>query len=211
MLICKSIKNSNVFAVFIFLFNRLILIHLYVFCPKAKNNVLSFNPMDVREENTFEVNNYPVTDWDKVDNVGTSDELSPNNQDSEYAKSKREGKTVTTLSLFAISGVALLTGTSLFSSLYSEPTLSNVSISSSKNTISLSLSIKNKQGLKVLSSLFEDSSLKEEIEMTYKGEKDFSYTYENVDFSKENVLKISFTNNIDYSKILYEKPIYFEN
>ena len=167
--------------------------------------------MDIREENVLEVNNNPVGDWDKVDNTATSDELLPKDQDSEFAKSKREGKTATTLSLFAISSVAILTGTSLLSSLYTEPTLSDISISTSQNTISLSLFITNKQGLKVLSSLFEDSSLKEEIEMTYRGEKEFSYVYENVDFSKENVLKISFTNNIDYSKILYEKPIYFEN
>ncbi len=167
--------------------------------------------MEIREENYLEVNNNPIEDWGTVDNSATSDELSPNNQDSEYAKEKRDGKLVTSLSLFAISGVAILSGTSLLSSLYTEPTLSNISISSTQNTISLSLEISNKQGLKVLSSLFEDSSLKEEIEMTYKGEKEFSYVYQNVDFSKENVLKISFSNNLDYSKILYEKPIFYEN
>ncbi len=167
--------------------------------------------MEIREENIIEVNNIPTTDWGNVNNAGTSDELSPNNQDTEYAKERREGKTVTNLSLFAISGVAILTGTSLLSSLYTEPTLSNVSVTSDKNTISLSLSIKNKQGLKVLSSLFEDSSLKEEVEMTYKGEKEFSYVFKDVDFSKENVLKISFSNNLDYSKIIYEKAVVFEN
>ncbi len=179
------------------------------FIPKDKKFVLSFNPMEIREENIIEVNNIPTTDWGNVDNTVISDELSPNNQDTEYAKERREGKIVTNLSLFAISGVAILTGASLLSSLYTEPTLSNVNISPDKNTISLSLSIKNPQGLKVLSSLFEDSSLKEEIEMTYRGEKDFSYVFKDVDSSKENIIKISFSNNLDYSKIIYEKAVVF--
>lgn len=171
--------------------------------------MLLFNPMDIREENIIEVNNNPISDWASVNNTGTSDELSPNNQDTVYAQERRENKKAVTLSLFAISGVAILTGTSLLGSLYTEPKLSNIEISTDENTISLSLSIKNPQGLKVLASLFEDSSLKEETEMTYRGEKDFSYVFEDVDSSKENVIKISFSNNLDYSKIIYEKAVVF--
>ena len=63
--------------------------------------------------------------------------------------------------------------------------------------------------LNILSSLFEDSSLKEETEMTFKGDKAFSYVFENVDFQKENVIRISFTNNIDYTKIIFEQTVTF--
>ncbi len=166
--------------------------------------------MDITEENVIEVNNHPTSDWGIVDNTGTSDELTPNNQDSAYAKEKRSGKVVGALSLFAISGVAILTGTSLFSSLYAEPSLSDISLLTGENTISLSLKIKNKQGLKVVSSLFEDSILKEDVEMTFKGEKEFAYTYRNVDFSKENSIKIYFNNNLDYSKIIYESGLIYQ-
>ena len=174
---------------------------------------------EIREENILKVNNNPLTNWDKPDNTGISDELSPKDQDSNYARSKRGGKISTALSLFAISGATLLTGASLLSSFIKEPTLSEVSLVPSQNQISLSLKISNPQGLKVLSSLFEygegqiklekDSSLKEETEMTFKGDKVFSYVYENVDFQKENVIRISFTNNIDYTKIIFEQTVTF--
>lgn len=164
---------------------------------------------EIREENILKVNNNPLTNWDKPDNTGISDELSPKDQDSNYARSKRGGKISTALSLFAISGAALLTGASLLSSFIKEPTLSDVSLVPSPNQISLSLKISNPQGLKVLSSLFEDSSLKEETEMTFKGDKVFSYVFENVDFQKENVIRISFTNNIDYTKIIFEQTVTF--
>lgn len=164
---------------------------------------------EIREENILKVNNNPLTNWDKPDNAGISDELSPKDQDSTYARSKRRGKISTALSLFAISGAALLTGASLLSSFIKEPTLSEVSLARSQNQISLSLKISNPQGLKVLSSLFEDSSLKEETEMTFKGDKVFSYVFENVDFQKENVIRISFTNNIDYTKVIFEQTVTF--
>lgn len=164
---------------------------------------------EIREENILKVNNNPLTNWDKPDNTGISDELSPKDQDSAYARSKRRGKISTALSLFAISGAALLTGASLLSSFIKEPTLSEVSLVPSQNQISLSLKISNPQGLKVLSSLFEDSSLKEETEMTFKGDKVFSYVFENVDFQKENVIRISFTNNIDYTKVIFEQTVTF--
>lgn len=164
---------------------------------------------EIREENILKVNNNPLTNWDKPDNAGISDELSPKDQDSTYARSKRRGKISTAPSLFAISGAALLTGASLLSSFIKEPTLSEVSLVPSQNQISLSLKISNPQGLKVLSSLFEDSSLKEETEMTFKGDKVFSYVFENVDFQKENVIRISFTNNIDYTKIIFEQTVTF--
>lgn len=164
---------------------------------------------EIREENILKVNNNPLTNWNKPDNTGISDELSPKDQDSAYARSKRGGKNSTALSLFAISGAALLTGASLLSSFIKEPTLSEVSLVPSQNQISLSLKISNPQGLKVLSSLFEDSSLKEETEMTFKGDKAFSYVFENVDFQKENVIRISFTNNIDYTKIIFEQTVTF--
>ena len=164
---------------------------------------------EIREENILKVNNNPLTNWDKPDNAGISDELSPKDQDSNYARSKRGGKIPTALSLFAISGAALLTGASLLSSFIKEPTLSEVSLVPSQNQISLSLKISNPQGLKVLSSLFEDSSLKEETEMTFKGDKAFSYVFENVDFQKENVIRISFTNNIDYTKVIFEQKVTF--
>lgn len=162
--------------------------------------------MDILEENVIEVNNHPTTSWDKVDNTATSDEANPKDQDSSYAKSHR-GKTVISISLFAISGVAILTGGSLLSSIITEPTLSNIVINADSNSISLSLSINNSQGHKVLSSLYEDGLLKEETEMSHKGSKDFSYTFSDVDFSKKNVLKISFNNRLDYSKVIYEKEI----
>ena len=57
--------------------------------------------------------------------------------------------------------------------------------------------------------LEKDSSLKEETEMTFKGDKVFSYVFENVDFQKENVIRISFTNNIDYTKIIFEQTVTF--
>lgn len=164
---------------------------------------------EIREENILKVNNNPLTNWDKPDNTGISDELSPKDQDSDYARGKRGGKISTALSLFAISGAALLTGASLLSSFIKEPTLSEVSLVPSQNQISLSLKISNPQGLKVLSSLFEDSSLKEETEMTFKGDKVFSYVFENVDFQKENVIRISFTNNIDYTKVIFEQTVTF--
>lgn len=162
---------------------------------------------EVREENVIEVNNGPVSSWDKPDNGATSDELSPKDQDSEYAKSKRGGKFSSALSLFAVSGAALLTGGSLLSSFIQEPSVSDVSLTPSENQISLTLKISNPQGLKVLSSLFEDSSLKEEVEMTEKGDKNFSYVFKDVDFSKENVVRVSFTNNVDYSKVLFEEKV----
>jgi len=59
---------------------------------------------EIREENVLEVNNTPIATWDSPDNAGTSDELSPKNQDSDYARSKRGGKFSTALSLLAISG-----------------------------------------------------------------------------------------------------------
>lgn len=164
---------------------------------------------EIREENVLEVNNNPISNWDKPDNTGTSDELSPKDQDSEYARSKRGSKFSTALSLFAISGAALLTGGSLLSSFIKDPTLSEISLLPSQNQISLSLKISNPQGLKVLSSLFEDSILKEETEMTFKGDKDFSYVFENVDFQKENVIRISFTNNLDYTKVIFEQTVTF--
>lgn len=164
---------------------------------------------EIREENVLEVNNNPISNWDKPDNTGTSDELSPKDQDSDYARSKRGGKFSTALSLFAISGAALLTGGSLLSSFIKDPTLSEISLLPSQNQISLSLKISNPQGLKVLSSLFEDSILKEETEMTFKGDKGFSYVFENVDFQKENVIRISFTNNLDYTKVIFEQTVTF--
>lgn len=164
---------------------------------------------EIREENILKGNNNPLTNWDKPDNTGISDELSPKDQDSAYARSKRGGKISTALSLFAISGAALLTGASLLSSFIKEPTLSDVSLVPSQNQISLSLKISNPQGLKVLSSLFEDSSLKEETEMTFKGDKVFSYVFENVNFQKKNVIRISFTNNIDYTKVIFEQTVTF--
>ncbi len=162
--------------------------------------------MDVLEENVIEVNNAPTSKWDEVNNTATSDETNPVNQDSSYAKSHR-GKTVVSISLFAISGAAILTGGSLLSSIITEPALSNVAISNNENSITINVSISNPQGHKVLSSLYEDDALKEEIEMSYKGSMDFSYTYSNVDFSKKNILKISFNNRLDYSKVIYEKEI----
>ncbi len=164
---------------------------------------------EIREENVLEVNNTPIATWDSPDNAGTSDELSPKNQDSDYARSKRGGKFSTALSLLAISGTALLTGTSLLSSFITEPTLSEISIVPSPNQISLSLKISNPQGLKVLCSLLEDSSLKEETEMTFKGDKDFSYVFKDVDFQKENTLRISFTNSVDYTKVIFEQMVTF--
>ncbi len=162
--------------------------------------------MDILEENVIEVNNAPISDWGNVNNLATSDEASPVNQDTSYAKDHR-GKTAVSISLFAISGAAILTGGSLLSSIITEPTLSNVTISTSSNSITMNLSIKNPQGLEVISSLFEDDTLKEETDMSYKGEKEFSYTYNNVDFSRKNIIKISFNNRLDYSKIIYEKEI----
>ena len=47
---------------------------------------------EIREENILKVNNNPLTNWDKPDNTGISDELSPKDQDSDYARSKRGGK-----------------------------------------------------------------------------------------------------------------------
>ena len=97
----------------------------------------------------------------------------------------------------------------LLSSFITEPTLSEISIVPSPNQISLSLKISNPQGLKVLCSLLEDSSLKEETEMTFKGDKDFSYVFKDVDFQKENTLRISFTNSVDYTKVIFEQTVTF--
>jgi len=57
--------------------------------------------------------------------------------------------------------------------------------------------------------LLEDSSLKEETEMTFKGDKDFSYVFKDVDFQKENTLRISFTNSVDYTKVIFEQTVTF--
>ncbi len=162
--------------------------------------------MDIREENVIKVNNSPTTDWASVNNLATSDEKDPKNQDSEYAK-KNRGRKALSISIFAISGVSILTGGSLLSAIVTEPTLSNIEITDSDISISISLTIKNPQGLEVTSSLYEDDVLKEKTDMSFKGTNDFAYTYGNVDYSKKNVIKISFDNHLDYSKILYEKEI----
>ncbi len=163
-------------------------------------------PMDIREENVISINNSPISDWASIDNLATSDEKDPSNQDSSYAKAHR-GKKSLSISLFAISGVSILAGGSLLSSIVTEPTLSNIEITDSDNSISLSLTIENPQGLEVVASLYENDILKEEADMSYQGTKDFVYTYNDIDYSKKNVIKISFDNHLDYSKVLYEKEI----
>lgn len=161
--------------------------------------------MDINETNQIEVNNYPVTYSESVNNIATSDEISPNNQDSSYAKDKRASGITTTLSIFAISGVAILTGSSLLSSLITDPEIKDINISYTSNTLTLETTIYNPQGLDVLASLFENEILKEETNLSDKGENSYIYTFNSVDFSKEVKLKISFSNRLDYSKTLYEK------
>lgn len=162
--------------------------------------------MDISEENIIDVNNTPTSSWDEVDNIATSDELNPQDQNTVYAE-EHKGKKVFAISLFAISGAAILEGGSLLSSVISEPTLSNISIVNGDNSITLSLDISNKNNLTILASLFEDDLLKDETDFTKKGNNSFSYTFSNVDFSKKNVLQISFNNRIDYKKVIYEKEI----
>lgn len=163
--------------------------------------------MDIKEFNEIGTNNFPETYSVNTNNIETSDEIAPENQDSLYAKNKRASKAANTLSIIAISGVAILGGSSLLSSLITDPEIKDIQVNTTSNSIVLETTIANPQGLEVVASIFEDNSLKEKTDLTYKGERSFSYTFDNIDFLKENVLKISFSNHLDYSKIIYEKAI----
>ena len=163
--------------------------------------------MEVNEFNDIEVNNNPTETWDSPDNTATSDELDVKDQDTEYAKEKRNGGAIaTSLSIFAISGVAILSGSSLLSSLIQDPEITSLSLTSTANSVKLETKISNPQGLDVIASLFEDEILKEETHIETNDET-FVYTFENVDFTKTILFKISFSNNLDYSKVIFEKNV----
>lgn len=169
--------------------------------------LISYLSMDVSEINEISANNYPVSYSENTNNIATSDELSPINQDSSYAKDKRSSGVATSLTIFAISGVAILTGSSLLSSLITDPEIKDISITSSTNSVTLNTTIYNPQGLDVLASLFENDSLKEETHLSDKGENAYTYTFNDVDFTKTVKLRISFSNRLDYSKTIYEETI----
>ena len=171
-----------------------------------------FSMSEIREVNEIKVNNEPLKDWGKVDNLATSDELLPQAGSSSdggslYARQRRAKKIGKGIGIAVISVTAVLTGGSLLSSFISDPILNSIAVTPYETSIQVEATIENKQGLKTMLQLLVDGTMKEEIDWTVKGSADFSYVFQDVDYSKQNIVELYFTNQIDYTKILFRQEI----
>lgn len=159
------------------------------------------------ELNELSYNNTKITFTTSVDNTARSDELeaSPIYQDkmgTAYSRSKSIARAFNFAGISLILTAAAIKTGSLISNAYvlNPPSVSDVSYTLVDHSFTVVFTISNPNGYKVTYHFFLNNE--EVVNEECSEEKEYTYTYDQLNKGDQGKFYIQFTNRVDYKKII---------
>ena len=160
------------------------------------------------EFNNFNINNTNITFSVATNNIATSDETSADpiyqrQMGTVYARGKKVGKAVTITGItLAFTAIAISTG-SVLKNIFvpNPPTVESPIVEVVDGTLNYSFSITNKNNYKIFYKL--DINGETVLDKLCSEAKEYSGTYSPIPSDSKCKFYITFTNSLDYYKVIY--------